>query len=136
MLLREDAVLDARNSLSRVAGLTVASASDFSEPVAGPPTGATALVFEDLGVAVVDAPPDQAAAVGVAVAADTGVLAYEPERVVHAIGTGWGYNVPLLVAPAARATTPRGNTCVATRTRSTFSSTRCWRRAGRRPGPP
>jgi subtilisin family serine protease len=46
--------------------------------------GADGLVFESLGVAVVDAQPDQAGAL--VAAGDSGVLAVEPERIVHAIG--------------------------------------------------
>lgn len=44
-------------------------------------------MFPELGIAVVDAPPDQVQAIGVA-AADSGVLAIEPERIVYAIEDG------------------------------------------------
>jgi subtilisin family serine protease len=84
VLMREDAAAAGPSMLNRVAGLTVASTADFE---AGAPTedlgGAEALMLTELGVAVVDAPPDQIRALGVA--ADSGILAIEPERVVYAI---------------------------------------------------
>jgi subtilisin len=91
VLLKEDttaAVTSAASMFTRVAGLNVTSTADFEE---GAPTealgGAGALIFPELGVAVIDAPPDQMRAIGVA-AADSGVLAIEPERIVYAIGDG------------------------------------------------
>ena len=74
--------------LNRVAGLNVASTADFEEGVSTEDLGgADALMLPELGVAVVDAPPDQMRAIGVA-AADSGVLAIEPERIVYAIEDG------------------------------------------------
>ncbi len=74
--------------LNRVAGLNVASTADFEEGVFTEDLGgADALMLPELGVAVVDAPPDQMQAIGVA-AADSGVLAIEPERIVYAIEDG------------------------------------------------
>jgi subtilisin len=91
VLLSENTAASATSGafmLNRVAGLRVASTADFE---AGAPTedlgGAGALMFPELGVAVVDAPPDQMRAIGVA-AADSGVLAIEPERIVYAIEDG------------------------------------------------
>jgi subtilisin family serine protease len=43
-----------------------------------------ALVFEDLGVAVVDTPPDQLQALGTLSTEDNTILAIEPERIVYA----------------------------------------------------
>jgi subtilisin len=87
VLLREDTDAGAA-MLSRVSGLRVASAADF-EGGAAPEDfgGADALILPQLGICVVDAPPDQIQALGASVE-DTGVLAIEPERVVYAIQDG------------------------------------------------
>ncbi|WP_198157549.1 hypothetical protein [Methylobacterium nodulans] len=74
--------------LTNVAGLSVASTADIKEGASIDDLGgANALMFPELGIAVVDAPPDQVQAIGVA-AADSGVLAIEPERIVYAIEDG------------------------------------------------
>lgn len=78
----------AASVLTNVAGLSVASTADIKEGASIDDLGgANALMFPELGIAVVDAPPDQVQAIGVA-AADSGVLAIEPERIVYAIEDG------------------------------------------------
>jgi subtilisin len=85
VLLRENGASGVE-TLNKVAGLKVASTADFSGVgvTAEGLGGAGGLVFESIGVAVVDAQPDQIGAL--AAGGDSGVLAVEPERIVHAIG--------------------------------------------------
>jgi subtilisin len=84
VLLREDGAPGVK-ALSNLAGVKVASSADFTEGVTAEGLGgADGLVFEDLGVAVVDAPPDQVSSL--MAAGDSAILAVEPERIVHAIG--------------------------------------------------
>jgi subtilisin family serine protease len=93
-------VLEAESSpfevLRRVAGIqSVAASSDFSSGVEAPtaPTDG-GLVFERLGVAVVDADPDQVAALSTAGQDDgeyTGVRAFIPELIHHVMDTSSGY---------------------------------------------
>src|SRR5262245_43573306 len=66
-------------SLSRAVGVAIASTADFESGAATPEavSGADGLVFPDLGVAVVDAPPEALHAAGVA--EESNILAIEPE---------------------------------------------------------
>ena len=83
VLLRENGAPGAK-ALSNLVGVRVASTADFTEGVTAEGLGgADGLVFEDLGVAVVDAPPDQVSSL--MAAGDSAILAVEPERIVHAI---------------------------------------------------
>jgi subtilisin family serine protease len=99
VLLREDGGAGAQ-TLNKVAGLKVATTADFST------AGATAeglgaaggIVFEGLGVAVVDAEPDQVNALSAA--GESGILAVERERIVHAIGETLLPGVARLAPPA------------------------------------
>ena len=115
VLFAEDAREAGARALSDAAGVRMAVAEDEA---AAPEEGG-ALLFPEIDVAVVDAPPDQADA-AVAAAADTGaILAVEPERWVRALevvtpyapegapGTGNGVHAPAaepspLAAPPAR----------------------------------
>lgn len=75
-------------ALHNVAGLRAATTADFKDGVVGSkkPRGADALVLDQLSVAVVDAPPDQAAALQSASVAKTSpILAVEPEQMVYAL---------------------------------------------------
>ncbi|MDQ4099700.1 MAG: S8 family serine peptidase, partial [Chloroflexota bacterium] len=87
VLMREDAVPSAVRTLSEDAGLNIASTADFDDGVADAEglAGSDALVFDELAVAVVDAPPAQLQ--GLSVAGDSGIIAIEPERVVYALQT-------------------------------------------------
>jgi subtilisin len=93
VLMREDAVDAGVRTLGDVAGLSVASSSDFDEGAVGGETlaEAEAVVFDELAVALVDTPPDQIQALGAATAAqaeESPILAIEPERVVYALQEG------------------------------------------------
>ena len=87
VLMREDAVQAGVNALSQSVGVSVASTADFDEGISGGDqlAQAEAVVFDKLAVAVVDVPPDQTQALGVAAAEEDAILAVEPERVVYAL---------------------------------------------------
>jgi subtilisin family serine protease len=87
VLLREGAVKSGVKALKDAAGLRVATTADFSDgAVEGKQLAeAEAILFEDLGVAVVDSPPDQIQALTAAAAEENTILAIEPERVVYAL---------------------------------------------------
>jgi subtilisin len=81
VLFAEDAREAGARALSDAAGVSMAVA----EEAAAAPEEGGALLFPELDVAVVDAPPDQADA-AVAAAAESGaILAVEPERWVRAL---------------------------------------------------
>jgi subtilisin family serine protease len=83
--MREDAVDSGVRLLGTSTGLQVASAEDFDEGVAPSDLGgADALMFPSLGIAVVDAPPDQMQALRATDDASA-ILAIEPERTVYAL---------------------------------------------------
>jgi subtilisin len=85
VLLREDAVEEGAAALGDIGGFRVVRAVEF-EGTGGaeealPDEGA--VVFDRLGVAVVDAPPDRFESLGIMAAESTAILAVEPERVVR-----------------------------------------------------
>lgn len=88
VLMEPGAIRSATRALYDKAGLTLASVSDFE----GAPAKALQInasegvVFDDLGIAVVNALPDQIGAMGVAVTSNPAFQWVEPERVVYAIG--------------------------------------------------
>jgi subtilisin len=88
VLFERGAAAGAPETLSRLAGLSVASSLDFAGGVAasGDMGGADAVMFPDLGICVTTAPPEQTRLLGVA-AAETGILAVEPERIVYVSGS-------------------------------------------------
>lgn len=90
VLLREGTAKANVEALKNVAGVSAADSSDFAEGEVDLETlgGAQAMIFESLGVAVVDVPPDQTQALSVAAGDDTRILAMEPERIVYAIQDG------------------------------------------------
>jgi subtilisin family serine protease len=90
VLLREDAVEEGAAALRAIDGLKVASTADFDSGVPDPDEvkAADAVVFQELGVALVDAPPERMTGVSAAMATDSAVLAVEPERVCKAIQFG------------------------------------------------
>jgi len=94
VLLREGAAKAGAKALWDTAGLKVASTADFADgAVEGKVLAeAEAILFEDLGVAVVDSPPEQIQALSAAAAEENAILAIEPERVVYAM--------PAATAPA------------------------------------
>lgn len=89
VLMEEDKTASAIKDLKNKAGLSVATSSDYTEDsawVGFQSDDSQALVFEELGVAVVEAPPDQINAIGAAVAAEgNSIVTYEPERYVYAM---------------------------------------------------
>ncbi|MEJ7860879.1 MAG: S8 family serine peptidase [Pyrinomonadaceae bacterium] len=88
VLLEDGKTSNAVKSLEDDAGLSVATSSDYKDDSAW--TGflsddSQALVFEELGVAVVEAPPDQINAIGASIASEgSSIATYEPERYVYA----------------------------------------------------
>jgi len=88
VLLREDVVESGASMLSNVAGLSIARTSDFEEEAfhvegLGDSEG---MLFENLGVAVVNAVPDQIRSLGIAAAGeDNSILAIEPEQYMYAV---------------------------------------------------
>jgi subtilisin family serine protease len=86
LVLLEEGVGDrARDVLRDVAGLNVTPSAELAdEPVAIDAAGTHGVVFADLGVAVVDATPDQVRALATAASGDNPILAVEPERIVYA----------------------------------------------------
>jgi subtilisin family serine protease len=88
ILFDRGAAPQAAKVLSGVAGMRLASSADYEGGIMSAEDlgGADAMMFPALGVAVADAPPEQTHLLGAA--SDSGILAIEPERVVHAIGRG------------------------------------------------
>jgi subtilisin len=88
VLLREGATKAGIKAMKDRAGLQAESAAAFTDDTdSALPNGEEALVFEELGVAVVDTSPDQIQALSAAASEDNAILAIEPERVVYAIKT-------------------------------------------------
>lgn len=89
VLLDQDAVDSGIQALSNVAGVhNVARSAEFGDrsPNASDLTNANAVVLDDIGVAVINADPEQAQALNVAVSTSSAVVTVEPERVVYALG--------------------------------------------------
>lgn len=85
VLFAEGTTKAGAKALGKAAGVSIATAAETTQPESG-----GAVLFEKLGVAVCDVPPDQVAAIEQAVHAEGtgGVLAVERERIVRALGTG------------------------------------------------
>jgi subtilisin len=85
VLFKERAGPSSIKNLRRAVGLSIASTADFEggAATAEAVSGADGILYPDLGVAVVDAPPEQLNAATVAGEGD--ILTIEPERVVYAI---------------------------------------------------
>ena len=92
VLLREDAVKEATRVMTATAGMKVSVASDFTEGnIPHDLGGADAVIFENLGVAVVNTPPDQLDALSVAAAEDNPILVIEAEQYVYALSASDDY---------------------------------------------
>lgn len=91
VLMREGSVKACVKTLNEVAGLEVASTSDFDEGGVSAEglAGAEALVFDNLSIALVDTPPEKINAISAAAAEDNAILAIEPERTVYAFEDDW-----------------------------------------------
>lgn len=90
LLLREDDTAAGVKMMRELAGMQVAISRDFTSGAATLESAASAdaLVFDELGIAVVDTPPDRMRSLSRAAEGDSAVLAVEPERVVYAIHEG------------------------------------------------
>ena len=87
-------------ALRSVAGLQVAHSRDFKKkPLMSAFDEADTVVFDELGVAVCDTPPDQIQALS-GVESTSGILAVEPERVVYALNDEPHVPTILPVTPA------------------------------------
>jgi len=86
LVVLNDDVRAGIRSLESTAGFKVASSADFETGMAKAEglSGADAVVFYELGVAVVDAPPEQVRSLNVA--AQSHIVSIEEERYVYAIG--------------------------------------------------
>jgi subtilisin len=95
----EDGGRAAVNALSDTAGVSAVRTTDFEEQaVEGDQLESSeAVVFDELSVAVVDAAPDQAQALGAATTQEeSAILAVEPERVVYALQAERSGSAPML----------------------------------------
>ena len=103
VLFREGAGAASIRSFGKAAGIAMASASDFKEgaPELSKLASDEGVVFPDLGVAVVNTPPELIQSV--AAAADSDILAIEPERIVYAFDDLPSWSA-LALQPAAAAT--------------------------------
>ena len=102
----EDGGRAGASALSHTAGLSAVRTADFEErAVEGDQLESSeAVVFDELSVAVVDAAPDQAQALGAATTQEESpILAVEPERVVYALQAERSGSAPM---PSANPTTP------------------------------
>lgn len=90
VVFAEGAVEEGTSALLSSVDLRVATTADVESGVLDEETiqGADAVVFSHLGVALVDAAPEQIESVSSAAATSPAILAIEPERVCHATQTG------------------------------------------------
>ncbi len=88
VLMEEGKTSNAVKALKDDAGLSVATSSDYKDDSAWVgflSDDSEALVFEELGVAVVEAQPEQINAIGASIASEgSPIMTYEPERFVYA----------------------------------------------------
>ncbi|MBJ7332796.1 MAG: S8 family serine peptidase, partial [Solirubrobacteraceae bacterium] len=88
VLFSRDATPKATDMLQKTAGISALAAPEVGEkPVAIEEMSADGVMYQEVGVAVVDADPDQIKALEKAAAGPEPVLAVEAERVVYAIET-------------------------------------------------
>ncbi len=87
VLLREEEIDAGIATLGNTAGVSVAHAADFGDAAIEIHnlSETEGIVFDELGVAVVDVPPDQTRALGAAMEEADAILTVEPERVVYAL---------------------------------------------------
>ncbi len=108
VVMRQEQVRAAVAVLSEDVGLNVARASDFDDWAASADDLAQAdgVVFDDLAVAVVNAPPEEIRTLEAASAKAGSVLSVEPERIVYASESGpmgaYPYGAPGLSAEYLR----------------------------------
>jgi len=86
VLFREGETDSAVQVLSDQLGMRAVRSSQFlAEGVAADALANENIIFDSLGVAVVNAPPDQMAPLSALAAEDSNILAVEPERIVYAL---------------------------------------------------
>jgi subtilisin len=105
VLMREGDSKSGVKALRAAGGMKVASSSDFDAGAvdAGKLAGADGVMLEKLGVAILDAPPEQINEMRLAAAdGESAILAVEPERIVHvamlptpSITAGESYPTPM-----------------------------------------
>jgi subtilisin family serine protease len=97
-VLLERPETDATGLFREAAGIAVTRSAELGEePVAIESLDTQGVIFDTLGVAVVDAAPDQVQALGQAVTADTAIVAIEPERIVYALERASAVSLPSVV---------------------------------------
>lgn len=104
VLLREDAIEEGIKSLRKTTGRTIASATETLNLTAADASRVTSesMFFENLGVAVVDSPPEQMQAMAAEIGTEASpIIHIEPERYVYALATA-----PVLVPIPAEKETP------------------------------
>lgn len=86
VLLREGSTKSSIDALRKTAGIEVAASSDFDDGSFAFNAGSDAqgVMLESIGVAVVEAPPEQTRALSLAASDDSQILAMESERIVYA----------------------------------------------------
>jgi len=87
VLLPEDGTGEGAGEVQRLTGIGLASSGEVTPgaPGLGGPGAPDGVVFEELGVAVVQAEPEQAQRLATAAAGDGPIMAVERERVVWAV---------------------------------------------------
>lgn len=87
--MRPEATIEGAQLMSDSAGLRVANAADFDQSAVNFDAlgDAGALLFPELGVAVLSAEPDQIQSMGARIESDSPILAIEPERFVYALSS-------------------------------------------------
>lgn len=100
VVMNEGAVAECVAALNNVAGLRVARTEDFESGVMDVEAlgDADAVLFEELGIAVVDTPPDQVRTLVAATGDAAPIMTVEPERYAYAISEmpGPGIGAPVL----------------------------------------
>jgi subtilisin family serine protease len=88
---REGAMDTGVKSLSEGAGMSVVRSAEIGDEddIADVLDSNQAVMLDELGVAVVDAPPDQFQMLRSTATEESGILVIEPERVVYAIAEDW-----------------------------------------------
>ena len=129
VLFASDAIDFGAATLTESTGLKLASSSDFKDkaPTAEGLAGADGFLLRDIGVAVVDSPPQQISTLEVS--ESSAAIAVEPERVVFALQDPPYPTFPVPIADnrsgdTRTASAPRSDQSVPSRDRDTASPTK------------
>jgi subtilisin len=93
VLMREDAGAAGVRALQSATGMSITNTANMTEGAVSAETlaGADAVYFDQINIAVVNAPPTRVRTLEAAVADDSNpILAVEPERIMYALETGLG----------------------------------------------